>query len=289
MGKTVLNVKANYERLSKTEKKIADFLIENPERILALHITELSVLCGVSEASVVRFSKKIGFDGYQKLKLAIAQENHTHPINENITEEDTPYDIFSKICDDIYCSLEKTKKELDREAIAKCCEAILSAEQIILLGLGNSAPIANDAAHKMLRLGLCAHPYTDNHMQVIATAHANSKTVVIGISHSGSSRDIIDAMHTAKLGGAFTVAITNYQKSPIEKVSDVVLHTVSDETNYRILGLNSRIAQLAIIDTIYSYLVCHNEFACDNIAKTENVLQNKKVSENTARAKRTSL
>lgn len=283
MGKTVLNIKVSYDKLSKAEKRIADFLIENPTNILPLYITELAGNCGVSEATVVRFAKKFGFDGYQQLKIAIAQEHHTRPVNENITPEDAPYDIFTKVCEDIYCSLEKTKKGLDKDAIARCCDAILSSDEIILLGLGNSAPIANDAAHKMLRLGLKAHPYTDNHMQVIATGHANSKTVVIGISHSGASADIIEAMSIAKGSGATTVAITNFQKSPIESVSDVVLHTVSDETNYRILGLSSRIAQLAIIDTIYSYLVCHLEGAQERIVKTEASLQNKKLKENKKR------
>ena len=279
MGKTVLNIKINYNELTKSEKRIADFLIENPGDILPLYITELSDICGVSEATVVRFAKKFGFDGYQQLKIAIAQEHHASPVNENITPTDAPYDIFTKVCDDIYCSLEKTKTALDKNEIAKCCEALLRADTIILLGLGNSAPIACDASHKMLRLGLKAHPYTDNHMQVIATCHANEKTVVIGISHSGESTDIIEAMRMAKLCGAFTVAITNYKKSPIEKVSDVVLHTVSDETNYRILGLSSRISQLAIIDTIYSYLVCHVDKARGAIEKTEAALEGKKQRE----------
>lgn len=287
MKKTILNTKVNYDSLSRADKQIADFLIENPGKILPLSITELAERCGVSEATIVRFSKKFGFGGYQQLKIAIAKEEHTRPVNENITKEDSPYDIFTKVCDDIYCSLEKTKKCLDRDALLRCCNAILAAEDIIVLGLGNSAPIANDASHKMLRLGLRAHPYTDNHMQAIATAHANKRTVVIGISHSGASEDILDAMRIAKAGGAFTVAITNYQKSPIESVSDVVLHTVSDETNYRILGLSSRISQLAIFDTIYSYLVCHIEGAQESIAKTEIALQGKKHKEPKKRGKPT--
>ncbi|MBQ8742375.1 MAG: MurR/RpiR family transcriptional regulator [Clostridia bacterium] len=286
MGKTILNIKVNYDSLSKTEKRIADFLIENPDNILPLYITELAESCGASEATIVRFAKKFGFEGYQQLKLAIAREEHTAPVNENITPSDTPYDIFTKVCDDIYCSLEKTKKALDQEALQRCCDAILSSDDIIVLGLGNSAPIASDASHKMLRLGLRAHPYTDNHMQAIATAHANERTVVIGISHSGASEDILDAMRIAKSGGAFTVAITNYQKSPIEAVSDAVLYTVSDETNYRILGLSSRISQLSIIDTIYSYLVCHIDNARDSIAKTEAALQTKKHNENKKQIKR---
>ncbi|MBO5851377.1 MAG: SIS domain-containing protein [Clostridia bacterium] len=114
-------------------------------------------------------------------------------------------------------------------------------------------------------------------MQNIAAAHTDKNCVVIGISHSGASRDIVQAMQIAKQNGATTVAITNIDKSPIDKVSDVVLSTVSDETNYRILGLSSRIAQLAIVDTIYSYLVCHTADSNDEIAQTELALKPKKI------------
>ena len=97
MERTILNIKSSYDALSKSEKQIADFLIENPSKILPLYITDLSSLCGVSEATIVRFAKKIGFEGYQQLKIAIAQEHHTRPLNENITFDDSPYDIFEKI------------------------------------------------------------------------------------------------------------------------------------------------------------------------------------------------
>lgn len=277
MGKTIVHIKAHYDELSRAERKVADFLIDNPDDILPLYITELADRCGASEATIVRFAKKLGFDGYQQLKIAVAKESHARPINENITAKDEPYDVFTKVCEDIYCSLEKTKGALDRPALAECCEAILSSDSILVLGLGNSASVATDASHKMFRLGLNAHPYTDNHMQAIATAHTNERSVVIGISHSGSSRDIIEAMKTAKACGATTVAITSDDRSPIERVSDIVLRTVSDETNYRILGLSSRIAQLAIIDTIYSYLVCRLDTAKDKIARTEAALETKKV------------
>ena len=109
MGKTTLNIKILYNDMGNAEKKIADFLIKNPSGILPLSITELAEKCGGSEATIVRFAKRLGFDGYQQLKIAIAQENHASPVNENITALDTPYDILAKICDDIYCSLEKTK------------------------------------------------------------------------------------------------------------------------------------------------------------------------------------
>lgn len=277
MTKTILNIKIHYDTLSKAEKKIADFLMHDPTRILPLYITELAEKSGTSEATVVRFAKRLGFEGYQQLKIAIAQDTATHPINENITKNDKASDIFQKVCDDIYCSLEKTKRAIDGSALDLCCEAILAADAILVCGLGNSASVAVDASHKMLRLGLNAHAYTDNHMQAIAAAHTDKNSVLIGISHSGESRDTIQAMELARQNGATTVAITNFGKSPIEKVSDIVLHTVSDETNYRILGLSSRIAQLAIIDTVYSFIVCHLDNSNDRIAQAELALKPKKV------------
>lgn len=278
MSKTVLNIKIQYDTFSKGEKKIADFLMQNPNHILPLYITELAEKCDTSEATVVRFAKRLGFDGYQQLKIAIAQETETRPINENITQNDSAGNIFQKVCDDIYCSLEKTKKAIDSDGLENCCKAILGSNNILVCGLGNSASVAIDASHKMFRLGLNAHPYTDNHMQAIAAAHTDKNSVVIGISHSGASKDIVQAMQIAKSNGATTIAITNFGKSPIDKVSDIILHTVSDETNYRILGLSSRIAQLAIIDTIYSCLVCRLDAPNERIAQTESALHSKKLS-----------
>ena len=250
--------------MGKAEKKIAEFLMEKPDRILPLSITELAEKCGCGEATIVRFSRRLGFDGYQQLKISIAQEENIYSINENIAPEDSAFDVLQKVCNDVYSSLEKS------------CLALLSARNIYIFGLGNSASVAADAEHKLLRLGFHAHAYTDNHMQAIAAAHTQAGDVVIGISHSGSSKDIVQSMQLAKINGATAIAITNYGKSPINKISDYILNTVSDETNYSILGLNSRIAQLAIIDAIYSYLVCHLPDSKNLIHKTESALQPKK-------------
>ena len=113
--------------------------------------------------------------------------------------------------------------------------------------------------------------------EAIAAAHACDKSAAIGISHSGASKDIVSALRLAKENGAVTIALTHLGKSPIGKVSDIILSTVSDETNYRILGLSSRIAQLTIVDAIYSYLVCHMPDAARSIAVTEDALRDKKI------------
>ena len=255
MGKTTVNIQVLYDNMGKAEKKIADFLLKDPKAILPLSIVDFAEACGVGEATIVRFSKRLGLDGYQQLKISIAQEEDSAPVDENITKRDSAYDIFSKVCRDINSSLEKTKVVLDEGAIGEFCNAVIKAKEVCVFGLGNSAPVALDVTHKFLRLGIKAQAYTDNHMQAIAASHLGKGDVALAISHSGSSRDIVEAMEIAKSTGAKTIAISNNGKAPIDKYCDVVLHTISDETNYRILGLSSRISQLAIIDAVYSYLV----------------------------------
>ena len=266
---TALNIKILYDKMGTAEKKIADFIMENPSAIIPLSVSELASQCGCGDATVVRFAKRLGFDGYQSLKISIAQD-------QNITQNDNAFEVFEKVCNDIYCSLEKTKNNINADSLSSACSVIINASKIAVFGLGNSASVALDATHKLLRLGLNCACYTDNHMQAIASSHLTANDVAIAITHSGSSKDIVQALQTAKDVGATTIAITNIGKSPIVKVSDYVLNTVSDETNYTILGLNSRIAQLAIIDAIYSYLVCNLPNAKEFITKTESALLNKK-------------
>lgn len=277
MDKISLNIKLLYNEMGKAEKQIADWINENPGKIISLSIVELAELCKCSEATIVRFSKRLGMSGYQELKISLAAENGGSHISTNITSDDNAYEIFEKVCNDIYLSLEKTKKSLNQNAIELAAQKICDANRVIIFGLGNSASVATDAAHKFLRAGINAVAYSDNHMQVIAASHLLENDLVIGISHSGSSKDIVDALKIAKEHGASTIAITNAGKSPILKHSDVVLATSSDETQYNILALNSRIAQLAIIDSLYFYIVYkRSPEALSSIKETEHSLLSKK-------------
>ena len=225
----------------------------------------------------MRFAKRLGLNGYQELKFSLAAEEGGSPVSTNITAEDTAFEIYQKVCNDIYLSLEKTKNSLDVEAISEAAQRICSANKIVVFGLGNSASIAIDASHKFMRAGLNAIAYTDNHMQVIAASHLSKNDIALGISHSGSSKDIVEALKIAKDHGAKTISITNSGKSPILKQSDIVLSTSSQETEYNILALNSRIAQLAIIDTLYFYIVYNrSDDALESIQETEHSLLTKK-------------
>lgn len=267
-----------YKDMGPAEKKIADYIVINLNEIMATSISELAEKCGCGDATVVRFSRRLGFEGFQALKIAIAGDLGTaSAISSEIEKTDSCYEIFSKRIDDIAVTLQNTQAILDAEALEKTAKTIMNAKRIVIFGLGNSAAIAADAAHKFLRLGLNAQSCTDNHLQAIIASHIDRQSVAIGISHSGSSKDIVEALELSKIGGATTIGITNYGSSPIVDVADICLFTKADETKHSILAMSSRIAQLAIFDAIYTYIVVNTDKASmQAIYNTELALQNKK-------------
>ncbi len=278
MESTIHRIRRLYPEMGPGEKKIADYILNNTSNILECSVTTLAKLSGCGDATVVRFSRRVGYDGFQALKIGIAGEmGATSSVSSEIGTDDTCFEIYKKHVEDIRYTLQNTETVLDADMLERAAKSIMNAQRIVIFGLGNSAAIATDAAHKLLRVGLNAQACCDNHLQAIIASHLDRNSVVIGISHSGSSKDVVEALRLSKIGNATTICITNYDSSPIVAASDIALFTKSEETRYSILALSSRIAQLAILDAIYTYIVIHSDKASlQAIYKTEYSLQNKK-------------
>lgn len=276
----LMSIKALYPQMGRGEKRIADWVILHPHKIIGMSISELAEVCGCGDATIVRFSRRLGLSGYQGLKIGIAQELNTLSKPQEltvVTSGDSCFDIFKKREQEVVVALEYTRNILSPDALEAAANSIMEAENIVLFGLGNSAPITVDAQHKFLRAGLPARAYNDNHMQAIVASHLKPGDVAIGISHSGSSTDIVYALKLARQQGATTICITNHGNSPITKHSDICLFTKAEETKHSILALSSRIAQLCIIDTLYSYIVVNKKDLSENaIRVTERALEEKK-------------
>jgi len=271
-------IRSLYASMGPAEKKIADFIQNNPTQVTALSISELASECGCGDATVVRFSRRLGLNGYQELRIRLASDLSTSSqLSAAIEKNDSCYEIFQKRILDISSSLYNTQTVLDEADLELAAKTIMKASRIVVFGLGNSAAIAQDATHKFLRLGLAAQCCCDNHMQAIIASHLKKGSVAIGISHSGSSTDIVEALKLCKLWGATTICITNFASTPIVQVSDIALFTKSEETKHSILAMSSRIAQLAILDSIYTYIVLNaDQTAQQAIYNTEIALRNKK-------------
>lgn len=247
-------IQEKLESLSKMERKTAECMAENQDKLIYASITELAELAGTSEATVTRVCTKLGYSGFQALKVSVARElvSQQEKIHEDLKADSPPEMIIDKIFSSAIHTLTMTRKALDGKAVAGSIDALCRARRIVVIGNGNSGAIALDAQHKFLRIGLNVIAYTDDHMQMIAVVSMTKDDVLIAISHSGSSRDVAEAMQVAKENGATVISITNNGISPVSKLADIRLYTYSQETKYRTYAISSRMAELTIIDTLYT-------------------------------------
>lgn len=259
----VLRIENSMQNLSKSEKVVANYIVDNPEQVIYLSVAALADNCGVSDPTVVRMCQKLGFSGYQSLKLAMAAAvvSPTQAVHEAVNASDDMQAVTEKVFQSAVYALQFTKETLDFKAMESAANTLIGARKIVIFGMGASGPIAADLHHKLLRLGMDTAVYTDAHLQAIACSYLGPQDIVFAISHSGSSRAVVDNAGIAKRHGAKIITLTSSGKSPLSKLSDISLTTMSSETKYRVVAISSRAAALTIVDSIYTYLAMHCEDA----------------------------
>ena len=272
----LVKIDSMQKNFTKSEKKIAAVITEGPEKVIYSSIAELAASCGVSEPTIIRFCRKIGLAGYQDLKLTLAMElvNPLQAINEQIRRDDDVSSIVTKVFNGTIETLSFTRNSLSLPDLEKAAELLGNARRIIAVGMGNSHAICIDLQHKLLRLNLDISAYSDPHLATISLVHADKRDVLFCISHSGSSKEIVDLAIEAFHNHVHVISITGSGITPLSKYSDITLHTCSNETKYSILGRESRIAELAIIDSIYTLLALKYENSA--FLAVENALKNHK-------------
>ncbi len=265
--------------LPSASQQVADYILNQPELIVRQSITEVAEIAGVSEGTVVRLCKQLGVKGFQDLKVSLAHEviEPVKFIHEDVQSDDTIATVIQKVVRSDIRALEATLNAVDPAAMSRAVEIILQAERVEFYGVGSAAPVAVDAYYRMLRIGIPCAVTTDSHMQAVNAAFTHSGVAVVTISHSGSTRETVDATRLAKEAGAKTICITSFGKSPLHAYADVVLYTVATETMFRTDAMTSRIAQLSIVDALYVCVAMANmERALENLGRTTDVLSLKR-------------
>ena len=265
--------------LGPAVQRIADFIVEHPQEVVHMSVSEVAERTGASEGSVVGLCKNVGATGFQQLKIVLAQEivQPVQLIHEDLEQNDPVADVMAKIFHSNVQTLEDTQSTLSAAAVEKAVKLIRAAKRIEIYGIGSAAPIAEDAHYRMLRIGLNAKSVLDSHVQVISAALTGPDVVVITVSHSGSTHETVTATRLAKEAGAKTICITNFGRSPIQQYADVLLLTMARETQFRTEAMTSRLAQLAIIDVLIACLALADySRAVKTIRKTFDVLSLKR-------------
>lgn len=274
----LLRIQSMIGNMSNAEKRVASFIWEHPNDVIPFSVADLAEASGVSDATVIRACKTLGFSSYQDFKVSLAVDIVTpiQTIHEEIAPGDGTADIIEKVFNGNKYALDCTRSAINIESMEKAAETIKHAARVFIFGLGNSHSVALDLQHKLMRLGIDAQAHADSHLQSIAAVNASAGDVVFAISHSGSSSDIVDAAKIAKTNGATIISLTNIGTSPLSKIADISLFTISNETKYRIVALSSRIAQLAIIDSLYTIIACHYPEITSKFTQIEKALDKKK-------------
>lgn len=274
-------IRAAYQGLSPKFQAIASHILENPRDVVHLSISELAEVTHCAEATIFRLCRQLGYQGYQDLKIALAREVVDEPlqnIHEEVSKDDDMLTVAQKVFHANIVGINDTLQLLQADSLQQAVELLHHAKKTCFYALGGSAPIAEDAYHKFIRAGLNCITHSDTHLQAMTAVLLDEECVVVGISHSGSNKDILEAFQIAKRTGAKTIAITSYQKSPLAQLADVKLYTSTKETSFRTEAMSARIAQLCILDVLYIGLsLLRQEETLENLQKIREVISSKRM------------
>ncbi|MGV8834081.1 MAG: MurR/RpiR family transcriptional regulator [Devosia sp.] len=266
---------AQLDTMTQADQQIGQFIIDDPERMLGLSSARLAKVTGRSQSSVVKFSQKLGFTGYQQLKLAVnkakAQEWQAPAgiIHGTIDASDSYMTILQKLIGSKLLSMRETSAVNDERTIDQALDILVSARRIQLAGVGASSLVARDFSYKLLKLGRTVLLDSDNHIQIANVSNLGSDDLLVALSYSGNSMEVVRIAELAKARGATVISITGLQPNPLLSLADISLYTVADEERVRSSAITSRDAQLMIIDMLFILLLRRQEDAHDYIHRSE--------------------
>lgn len=277
----ILEIKSQYNNLNNTDKKIADFIITNPNELVSSTISDVAEKLELSDATIFRFCTKIGFKGFQDLKISLAlkfRDIETDYSSEQIQATDDQEAILNKVFLTNIKALTETSKAIDYKSVEEAVQSFLDADRIVFLGNGGSGIVANDAQHKFIRTGLRVNSYVDYHMQLMAVSQLTDKDIIVVISHTGSNLSIMNLLDIARENGTKSIAITSYAKSPVNEKADIAINVISQETKYQFEAFASRIAHLSVIDALYiSVMLKREKETNDSIKKMRDAISSTRI------------
>ena len=245
-----------YYQLTASEKKLATFVVANGQRSQTMSISELAAACGVAEATISRFCRRMGYRGYSAFRLAIAAataaRENSDPLSGEIQPEDTVPDLCAKLASANIDAIRETQGLIRPENIQAAADALLAAHTVLCMGQGGSMLMAEEAAHLFTTAFPGFFAISDSHMQVIAAANLTEKDIILIFSYSGSTKELMDVLQIAQRRHIRTVLVTRYSGSPGAGLADIVLQCGSTEGPLQLGSVAARIAQLYLIDVLFS-------------------------------------
>ncbi|HHV30784.1 MurR/RpiR family transcriptional regulator [Caproiciproducens sp. LBM24188] len=275
-------IQASEKIFTKAERKVADYIIDSPKEALYMSITDLAQHCGVGDTTVFRFCRTLKLDGYQDFKMMLAQSLSTQDdsssvaLSEEIKRNDSLDEVCRKLLATDIAALNQTFSMINEEDIHRAVEMIEKARVIHFFGVGSSGIMAQEAKNKFSRVLPNVVFTMDSHMQAMESALLDERDLAIAFSYSGSTKDTIDILKRAKANKTNTICITRYAESPLTIYADITLLCGANEGPFQGGSLSVRVAQLYLLDVLYTEYFKRNYGTCDhNIKSTTQAIAGK--------------
>lgn len=246
------------------ERKIADYILTQPDKVKGYSSQELASSLGISQSSIIKFAQRLGFKGFTSLKIALIEEwglQSQQPeaqdgqLHNDISSHDTPVVIAEKLFREKQQALRDTTEHLDYTCLEQVVACIREAGRIQIIGVGGSSLVAKDLAYKMMKVGYPVMNELDSHVQLTVAQSLGERDVQLVISFSGTLKEITLAAGEARKNGAKVVAVTSLQESPLRKIADYTLDTLAEESRWRSSSIAVRTAQNTITDLLFVCLL----------------------------------
>lgn len=249
-------IKSHFNTFTRAEKKVGEFILNNPKEVLYMSITDLADKCNVGDTSVFRFCKTLNLKGYQDFKMILAQslksdDEGVQPLSEKVTIHDSVEQVARKVLLTNVNALNETFDLIKPEVVEETVKLLLEAEKIVFFGVGASMITAMEATNKFMRITPKVECIIDPHLQSMRAALLTPKDVAVAISYSGSTKDTIDTVDIAKKRGAKIICITRFVKSPLTAHSDMTLLCGANEGPLQGGSLSAKLSQLYLLDVLY--------------------------------------
>jgi RpiR family transcriptional regulator, carbohydrate utilization regulator len=245
-------VKAMREQLRPSERKLADYIVDAPREVLDLSMTDVAQRAGVSQPTIARFCHALGFSGFREFKIRLAQAvaaDLPPAVYRDVRPDEPVPGVAAKVLDRTIGALLQVRNNLSSDALAEAIALLAQAKRIEFYGAGGSGIAAQDMQHKFFRLGMPSVAYADPHTFLMSATLLGAGDVVVAISNTGRTRDVVDAARTALEHGAKVIAIT-HGTSPLARLATVGLHANVDEDTDVFSPMTSRTSHLAIGDIL---------------------------------------
>ena len=246
--------------LRKSEAKVASYVLANANEVIKMRIVDIASNSTVSEPTVIRFCRAIGFDGFQSFKLQLAQQLGLGSVFTQfaVEDSDTVADLLNKVFDTTVGSLITVRDEINSNVLEQAIDTISSARRVEFYGFGASGSVAADAQHKFFRLQLSSAAYTDPHIQRMSAISLGAEDVVVAISQSGETQALLQSVELARDAGANVIGLAP-QNTSLSRLCNLAIYVNMEEDLESFTPVSSRIAHLVVIDVLATGVALHRK------------------------------